>query len=137
MEAERQDGANSARSDFTGGALRPSAGDHTRTADGPTMGDTSLSVPETSLYIRELKQELARRGIDCGSCVEKRELVQLLHDASAPASKRAGASSGTGSSSSGEQPDITKVGLGFGPGLWLGLGLGLELGLGLRLGLGL
>ena len=53
------------------------------------MGDTSLSVPETSLSIRELKQELGRRGIDCGSCVEKRELVQLLHDASAPASKRA------------------------------------------------
>ena len=53
------------------------------------MGDTSLSVPETSMSIRELKQELSRRGIDCGSCVEKRELVQLLHDASAPASKRA------------------------------------------------
>ena len=64
---------------------------------------------ETSLSIRELKQELGRRGIDCGSCVEKRELVQLLRDASAPASKRAGASSGAGSSSSGEQPDITKV----------------------------
>ena len=41
------------------------------------------------MSIRELKQELSRRGIDCGSCVEKRELVQLLHDASAPASKRA------------------------------------------------
>ena len=77
-----------ARSDFTGGALRPGAADH-QTADGLAMGDTSLSVPETSMSIRELKQELGRRGIDCGSCVEKRELVQLLHDASAPASKRA------------------------------------------------
>ena len=53
------------------------------------MADTSLSIPETSLSIRELKQELAQRGIDCDSCVEKQELVQLLHDASAPASKRA------------------------------------------------
>lgn len=60
-----------------------------RARAGAAMGDASLSVPETSLSIRELKQELARRGIDCGSCVEKRELVQLLHDASAPASKRA------------------------------------------------
>ena len=55
------------------------------------MGDTSLSIPETSLSIRELKQELAQRGINCDSCVEKQELVQLLHDddASVPASKRA------------------------------------------------
>ena len=53
------------------------------------MVDTSLSIPENSLSIRELKQELAQRGIDCGSCVEKQELVQLLHDASVPASKRA------------------------------------------------
>ena len=46
-------------------------------------------VAETSLSIRELKQELARRGIDCTTCFEKQELVQLLHDASVPASKRA------------------------------------------------
>ena len=60
---------------------------HTRASIA--MADTSLSIPETSLSIRELKQELAQRGIDCDSCVEKQELVQLLHDASAPASKRA------------------------------------------------
>ena len=46
-------------------------------------------VAEASLSIRELKQELARRGIDCNNCIEKQELVQLLHDASVPASTRA------------------------------------------------
>ena len=60
-------------------AARGAAGHH-RWRRG--MGDTSLSI-------RELKQELAQRGIDCDGCVEKQELVQLLHDASVQASKRA------------------------------------------------
>ena len=56
------------------------------------MADTSLSISEISLSIRELKEKLAERGINCETCVEKQELVRLLHDApaaSAPASKRA------------------------------------------------
>jgi len=42
----------------------------------------------TSLSISQLKAELARRGISIDGCVEKRELVHLLQDAAAPASKR-------------------------------------------------
>ena len=57
-----------------------------------------------ALSIRELKQELAQRGISCDSCVEKQELVRLLHDAPEPAGKRArpdpSASSALASSSS-------------------------------------
>mgnify|MGYP001285984421 CR=1 FL=1 len=67
-----------------------SAGGAAATAAGEAAtGGPLPQVAETSLSIRELKQELARRGIDCDSCVEKQELVQLLHDASVPASKQA------------------------------------------------
>ena len=67
-----------------------SAGGAAATAAGEAATSGPLpQVAEASLSIRELKEELARRDINYDNCVEKQELVQLLHDASVPASKRA------------------------------------------------